>query len=220
MTHLQHLIKLNTELTERNLVPYISTVYGSHLYGTSTPTSDVDIRAIHLPSVEQILDGDVSTVYESSSGDYVSYSLHKFFAILMNGSVNALELLFAFSEVQEFNSIRNLYNPKWLMATHGFVTKHDRRYPNDLKAARHAYRTALMLQEVLVDGTITFPSWYTVELMKEFDCAKLYSKSFLLLRDIENEFSYLNNIRQQNVFNDQCRLVRNQIYSNYLEEVF
>ena len=89
-----------------------------------------------------------------------------------------------------------------------------------MKAARHTYRTALMLQEVLVEGTITFPSWYTVELMKEFDCAKLYSQSFLLLRDIENEFSYLNNIRQQNVFNDQCRLVRNQIYSQYLEEVF
>ena len=75
MTHLQHLNKLNTELTERNLIPYISTVYGSHLYGTATPTSDVDIRAIHLPSLEQVLEGDISNVYESSSGDYVSYGV-------------------------------------------------------------------------------------------------------------------------------------------------
>lgn len=220
MTHNTHLSKLTTELQERNLVPYAMSIYGSHLYGTATPTSDVDIRAIHLPSVDQMLEGDVSNVYESASGDYVSYSLHKFFAILMNGSVNALELLFAFSNTHSLTPLRNLYNPKWLMATHGFVTKHDRRYPNDLKAARHAFRTALMLNEVIEDGRVTFPSWYAIELMNEFDCAKLYSQAFLMLKAIEGRTSHLHNSAQQELFNSQCRAVRNRIYGTYLQEVW
>lgn len=220
MLHTTHLSKLTSELQERNLVPYAMSIYGSYLYGTATPTSDVDIRAIHLPSVDQMLEGDVSSVYESSSGDYVSYSLHKFFAILMNGSVNALELLFAFDEVKPFVPVRKLYNPKWLAATHGFVTKHDRRYPNDLKAARHALRTALMLNEVIEDGRVTFPSSYTIELMNEFDCAKLYSQAFLLLKAIEGRNAHLHTPTQQELFNSQCRLVRNQIYSQYLREIW
>lgn len=220
MMHNAHLSKLTAELQERDFVPYALSIYGSHLYGTATPTSDVDIRAIHLPSINQILEGDVSNVYESSSGDYVSYSLHKFFAILMNGSVNALELLFAFSDERTFVPLRNLYNPKWLAATHGFVTKHARRYPNDLKAARHALRTALMLKEVIEDGRVTFPSWYAVELMRKFDCEILYSQAFLMLKDIKERNPHIHTPAQQELFNDQCRLVRNQIYSHYLNEIW
>jgi len=33
----------------------VKTVFGSHLYGTSTPESDTDFKAVHMYSLEEIL---------------------------------------------------------------------------------------------------------------------------------------------------------------------
>lgn len=33
----------------------VKTIFGSHLYGTSTPESDTDFKAVHMYSIQEIL---------------------------------------------------------------------------------------------------------------------------------------------------------------------
>lgn len=81
--------------------------HGSHLYGTSTPTSDQDFKGVHLPSGDAILLGKQNAVIDNgvvakdgtkNTADAIddqSYPLHKFFKMLMDGDTVATEILFA-----------------------------------------------------------------------------------------------------------------------------
>lgn len=92
--------------------------FGSHLYGTKTPSSDMDYKSIHVPSARSILLGrpedvlhfgtkatsaDEKTGYWSGTPrantntdvDHDSLSLAKFFGMLKDGDMNAIEMLFA-----------------------------------------------------------------------------------------------------------------------------
>lgn len=92
--------------TERNVV--FLTKYGSSLYGTSTPTSDLDIKGVFLPTKEEILLGRIpktvsfSTKESSSKEKNVAgdidcelYSFHYFLKLCESGQTVALELLWA-----------------------------------------------------------------------------------------------------------------------------
>lgn len=93
-------------------------LFGSHLYGTKTPSSDMDYKSVHVPSARSILLGkpeDVlhlatkATAAEGTTGywsgtprantnsdvDHDSLSLAKFFGMLKDGDMNAIEMLFA-----------------------------------------------------------------------------------------------------------------------------
>ena len=82
--------------------------FGSHLYGTSTPTSDQDWKAVHLPSAEDILlqriqDSIASGPKKKEEGqrnspgdvDTESYALHRYLELLAQGQTVALDMLFA-----------------------------------------------------------------------------------------------------------------------------
>ena len=222
---IEHKIQYTTlsflgELVEADLEPIGSTVYGSHLYGTSHAGSDIDIRAIHLPSMEQVLSGDVVSVKEGKSGDCVSFSLHKFFQILANGSINALELLYAIDN-KDFAELHGMFNIKWIDATRGFIVKHQKRYPNDLKAARHSYRCALMLQEIWRTGMIVFPHQEQMRerSMGRSDCEYLYREAIGTVACIGVDAASLPKFRQDD-FIGKCTEVRDRIYSRHLRRLF
>lgn len=83
--------------------------HGSHLYGTSTPASDQDFKGVHLPSgeaiilqrAENVIDTGVKSKVEGTDKndadaiDSQSYSVQKFFEMLMKGDTVATEILFA-----------------------------------------------------------------------------------------------------------------------------
>lgn len=81
--------------------------FGSHLYGTSTPESDVDYKAVHLPSKRDILlqrvSGSVSNQRAKTGGeknragdvDEESYSLQRYLQLLVEGQTVAIDMLFA-----------------------------------------------------------------------------------------------------------------------------
>lgn len=81
--------------------------HGSHLYGTQTPSSDQDFKGVHLPSgrsivlqqPENVIERDiVSKIGGKNTNEAVdeqSFSLQKFFDMLMKGDTVATEILFA-----------------------------------------------------------------------------------------------------------------------------
>jgi RNA repair pathway DNA polymerase beta family len=81
--------------------------FGSHLYGTDTPESDIDYKAVHLPSAEEILlqrvRASVSSRRDKREGeknsvgevDEESYSLQRYFELLVSGQTVAIDMLFA-----------------------------------------------------------------------------------------------------------------------------
>ena len=90
--------------------------FGSHLYGTNTPESDLDYKAIHIPSAEDILlqrvkpsiktagrlkgEGEKNT---HADVDSESYSLQRFFELCEEGQTVAIDMLFAPEECCEGN---------------------------------------------------------------------------------------------------------------------
>lgn len=81
--------------------------FGSHLYGTATPDSDLDIKAVYLPTARNILlqrvkpaitnnrdkaRGEKNTADDT---DFEAYSPAKFLDLLADGQTVALDMLFA-----------------------------------------------------------------------------------------------------------------------------
>ena len=84
----------------------METVFGSHLYGLNTPTSDKDYKGIFLPHPRDILLGKAPKTIDTSTGDKSSkntvddidrqlYSLPKFISLACDGDTVALDMLHA-----------------------------------------------------------------------------------------------------------------------------
>lgn len=102
--------------------------FGSHLYGTNTPLSDLDYKSVHIPSCSDIVMQTVADSYrqparrkvegERNNPDDVddeSFALHRFFELCVKGETLALDMLFApESAIQAVNP--NFYtgiSPVW-----------------------------------------------------------------------------------------------------------
>lgn len=81
--------------------------FGSHLYGTSTPESDLDVKAVYLPTARDILLQQVRAAVTgqrdkakgekntSADTDFEAYAPAKFLHLLAEGQTVALDMLFA-----------------------------------------------------------------------------------------------------------------------------
>lgn len=92
--------------------------FGSHLYGTATPKSDLDFKSVFIPDDKSILLGRVQNVIventktDSSARntaddiDRECFSLQKFLALLAQGNTVALDMFFApLDSVIEFDPL-------------------------------------------------------------------------------------------------------------------
>lgn len=81
--------------------------FGSHLYGTSTPESDWDFKAVHLPDPRDILlqraADSIKSGPEKKNGeknapgdvDQESYSVQRFLELMAEGQTVAIDMIFA-----------------------------------------------------------------------------------------------------------------------------
>src|SRR5579871_5495703 len=81
--------------------------FGSHLYGTDTPQSDIDVKAVYLPEARDILlqtIRDTITITrpkvvgeknDPGDTDREIYSLQRYLTLLAAGQTVALDMLFA-----------------------------------------------------------------------------------------------------------------------------
>lgn len=97
--------------------------FGSHLYGTNTPESDLDFKAIYLPTAREIVLGDYNKTImkgrnkahcERNTKDDIDmeiFSLDRFLELLCDGQTVALDLLFAPKEMYTYVDPRY----EWIM---------------------------------------------------------------------------------------------------------
>lgn len=95
-------------MTTANYFKRVVTVkFGSHLYGTDTPASDLDIKSVYIPDARAILlgrvKGSITNKRPKAMGeknlagelDEESYSLQRFLGLAAEGQTVALDVLFA-----------------------------------------------------------------------------------------------------------------------------
>lgn len=112
------------QMNQKNLQKTILELkFGSHLYGTNTPESDLDYKAIYLPSAREIVLGDYHKTIskgrnkahcERNTKDDVDteiFSLDRFLELLCDGQTVALDLLFAPKEMYTYTDARY----EWIM---------------------------------------------------------------------------------------------------------
>lgn len=98
---------IKTTQSENNLIVLMQ--FGSHLYGTNTETSDIDLKGIYMPSKRQIYLNNIpnSIKYDSIKNRNINhkntkddidcelYSLHYFIKLACDGEMTAIDMLHA-----------------------------------------------------------------------------------------------------------------------------
>ena len=160
---------------------------GSHLYGCSVPTSDIDTRGFVVPPAEYLLGRKSFEQHETKDPDTVIWSFPKFFNLLERFSPNTAEILFApkehIIEITHAGQLmidnRHLFVSKklikpmqgfafgeWKKAVDYFEQMrklgaqrkgHIEVHGYSIKNAYHAVRLREECIELLQTGSITFP---------------------------------------------------------------
>lgn len=154
-------------------------IFGSHLYGTSTPESDKDYKGIFLPDKEQIYLGKISksicnntkkgsdTRNTSEDIDTEIYSLHYFLQLACEGQTVALDmlhcpedLLLEKSEIwDEIVKNRHLFYTKSLDAFVGYARKQAAKYGIKGSRLNDAKRVVDFLKENEEEGIRLSDIW-------------------------------------------------------------
>lgn len=91
-------------MKERAII--VKMIFGSHLYGTNTPDSDMDYKGVFLPTKDEILLGRIPKNFSETTGndrskntkndeDSELFSLHEFIKLACEGQTVALDMLHA-----------------------------------------------------------------------------------------------------------------------------
>lgn len=155
--------------------------FGSHLYGTATPDSDLDFKGIFLPSKEEILLGRIPKSYstctkkgneERNTSDDIDeeiYSLHYFLKLAIEGQTVALDMLHANDEViiekseiwDELVSLREKFYTKNLKSFVGYARRQASCY--GIKGSRlDAARKFLQFLKSNDDGSSLKQYWNSI----------------------------------------------------------
>ena len=93
------------DLRKRNLIIFEARM-GSHAYGTSLPTSDIDLRGVFIQPLEDILKyGHIEQVADKLN-DIIYYELRRFLDLIEANNPNIIEILYAPEDV---TSIKHEY---------------------------------------------------------------------------------------------------------------
>jgi len=80
------------DLKEKNLIIF-EAIMGSRAYGTSLPTSDIDIRGVYIQPLDDILSFGYIEQVSDKLNDIVFYEIKRFLELVASNNPNILELL-------------------------------------------------------------------------------------------------------------------------------
>jgi hypothetical protein len=153
--------------------------FGSHLYGTSTEESDIDIKGVFMPSQEQVLLGRIpksATFNTKTKGsdekntaedvDEEYYSLHYFIDLACQGQTVALDMLHAHNDVishrdelwKDLVENRAMFYSLNTKAFVGYARKQAARYGIKGSRLSDAKRVVEFLESMVVDQGIHPPT--------------------------------------------------------------
>ena len=140
----------------------VEMVFGSHLYGTASPSSDKDFKGVYVPSLNDMLLGrfpksinensklDSSEKNTSDDTDKETYSLHYFLELAKKGETVALDMLHAPSSAwlmhtwqwEYLVSHRSMFYTRNLSSLVGYARKQAAKY--GVKGSRLAEAKAVL----------------------------------------------------------------------------
>ncbi|MED4784056.1 DNA polymerase beta superfamily protein [Brevibacillus choshinensis] len=141
---------------------------GSHSYGTSTATSDVDLRGIAFAPVDAMFGLQSYEQTILSEPDLVVYALNKYIRLAVKGNPNIVEMLYVKPEHivyttapgEELRASRELFLSKQLYHSYGgYAIRNLRKLASagqryDAKDAHHLIRLLQMGRELLETGEL------------------------------------------------------------------
>ena len=113
-------------IDNRGVKPLVLVITGSWMWGTSTETSDLDIRGIYIQPTRDILSLHVpadtieANKVLSDKVDIQLYEVAKVMRMLLNGNGNIVEMLLS---PTMFYDLDAEYNPEWSHVARKFLTK-------------------------------------------------------------------------------------------------
>ena len=72
----------------------MKTRFGSHLYGTETPSSDLDLKSIYLPSVRDILRQQIRPVITTNTKSNNAHKNSKAQTMIARDLISAYKVVF------------------------------------------------------------------------------------------------------------------------------
>jgi len=103
-----------------NSVPLIISIRGSHAYGTSIPTSDIDYYGIFVQNLDDILGNGYKEQINDEKNDIVFYEVKRFLELLSSANPNILELI---SDPEDCILYKNDIFDEILIHKDKFITK-------------------------------------------------------------------------------------------------
>lgn len=159
---------------------FFKCLYGSRLYGTETQDSDYDVRSVVYPSVKQLLGLGSEKNTHSSDGmnDDGSFPLRHFVSLLVRGTPNVTEMLFAPESAWQmpYNRSWELFYPearkrlvsqKTVKAFLGYAQNNAAWKDKSVgKAQSGKIRVLRQAQQLCICGEFTYPVEYDVRLLR------------------------------------------------------
>lgn len=207
--------------------------FGSHLYGTNTPTSDHDYKSVFIPSGEDILlqrvkgskghkvvrfEGDKNAPEDT---DDEAYSLQRYLSLLSEGQTVAIDMLFAPNLIissdiwSEIKQNKNLLLTKQSASFVGYCRTQANKY--GIKGSRVAAAKEAM--ELLHTGYKNLGA--TAKIYEISDITRLIGEHTKIV-DIENNSGkterFLDCCNRKVSFKATCKLgyeIFSNIYENY-----
>lgn len=97
------MVSTNKKHLLENVIPHLERVYnihillmyvsGSHMYGTATEKSDIDIRFVYIQPTEEILKGNYREQIELDNNNFVGFEFQRYLHLLEKNNPNMLESL-------------------------------------------------------------------------------------------------------------------------------
>jgi len=184
----------------------IKMLFGSHLYGTNTPSSDMDYKGVYLPTKKQIILGtfkkSISENTKQGSDtkntkddiDTEMYSLHYFIDLACAGETVALDMLHAPMEFWTLSTDEDgkpcTYHPIWME----IIDQRNMFYTKNLKAfVEYARRQA---SKYGVKGSRLNDAFRVLEFLGEAGVEGAMADTSYRLRDVWDQLPVGEHIRK------------------------
>lgn len=194
--------------------------FGSHLYGTATPTSDTDYKGVYLPSRREVLLGRIPKTWRcntkagsdqknaATDTDEEIYSLHYFIELACQGQTAAIDMLHAPADMltdasetwADLQGQRERFYTKNLNAFIGYARRQAAKY--GIKGSRLAsarmvldYLAGLHPETRLADVWDALPAGEHIHKLPGEKC-RLYQVCGKLLQDTTRAKHYTPMLRQ------------------------